>query len=109
MIGWGVLVGGYTIAASVTYWMWLNSLDALVHFWRYVAGYVAVAGLVTFAVVYRLGTPDPRTMNLIQWGAQLVALALVYASLCQLPVVALSGVVLAIYWSLFAKSMYVVV
>lgn len=103
VIGWGVLLGGYTIVASVTYWMWLNALDTLARFWSYLACYVAVAGLVTFAAVYRLGSPDPRTMNLIQWGAQLIAVALVYVSLCQLPLVALSGVLLMVYCSFVVK------
>ena len=44
-------------------------------------GYLVTSALVSFAVCYRMGPVDnPRTLNLIQWSMQLVALVLVYMS-----------------------------
>ena len=89
------------MAASMAYWLWLHTFETLVHFWKYIFAYVVLSGLVTFAVAYRLGSPAPRTMNLLQWGAQLVAVVLIFLSLCQLPLVALFGVVLTVCWPSF--------
>ena len=47
----------------------------------YVLGYLVTSALVSFAVCYRMGPVDnPRTLNLIQWSMQLVALVLIYVS-----------------------------
>ena len=41
--------------------------------WQYVAAYVVVASLISFAVLYRVAPPtNERTLNLIQWTVQLV-------------------------------------
>ena len=49
--------------------------------------YVLGAGVVSFAVIYRLGPPsNPRTLNLIQWAMQLAGLAtIVLSSYYQVP------------------------
>ena len=78
---------------SVLYWGFVHCVEIAMEYWPYLLGYVVVAGLISFAVVYRLGAPDPRTMNLLQWGAQLVATVMIYASLQQLPWLALFGVI----------------
>ena len=44
-------------------------------------GYVLAAGLISFAVIYRMGPPsDHRTLNLITWSMQLVAVVMVFLS-----------------------------
>ncbi|KAL4229566.1 hypothetical protein ACF0H5_012605 [Mactra antiquata] len=49
--------------------------------WQYFAGYLAVSGLISFAVVYRYGPiTDERTLNLVQWFLQGVGLIIVYNS-----------------------------
>ncbi len=49
--------------------------------WQYVLIYVFVAGVISFAVMYRFGpVENPRTFNLIQWGIQLLALTLIALS-----------------------------
>jgi len=44
-------------------------------------GYVLIAGIISFAIVYRMGPPsNPRTINLIQWSMQFVSLVMVVMS-----------------------------
>lgn len=105
MIGWGVLLGGYSVVASVLYYGLCNLLEILQQYWQWLVGYVVLSGLITFAVVYRIGTPDPRTLNLLQWGAQLVAVVLVGSSFHQLPWAAFSAIVLLWILGFFAKLM----
>ena len=50
-------------------------------YYHWVIAYVLGAGVVSFAVIYRLGPPsNPRTLNLIQWAMQLAGLATVVLS-----------------------------
>ena len=90
---------------SVLYMGYLHFIDILQQYWQYILGYGVFSGLLTFAVVYRLGAPDPRTMNLLQWGAQLVAMVMVYYSFHQLPWVALFGIALITSFSFFSNLM----
>jgi len=47
----------------------------------WVAGYCAVTGIISCAVLYRIGPPShPRTLSLIQWAIQAVSLVLVAMS-----------------------------
>jgi len=44
-------------------------------------GYVLITGIISFAIIYRMGPPsNPRTINLIQWSMQFVALVMVVMS-----------------------------
>jgi hypothetical protein len=64
--------------------------------WQYVLIYVFVAGVISFAVMYRFGpVENPRTFNLIQWSIQLLALILIALS-SQLPEVGFAFVTLAL-------------
>ena len=64
--------------------------------WQYVVIYVFVAGVISFAVIYRFGpVENPRTFNLIQWSIQLLALFLI-ALASQLPEVGFAFVTLAL-------------
>ena len=50
-------------------------------YYHWVIAYVLGAGIVSFAVIYRLGPPsNPRTLNLIQWAMQLAGLATIVLS-----------------------------
>ena len=63
--------------------------------WQYVILYIFLSATVSFAVMYRLGpVENPRTINLIQWSIQLVALLLI-ALASQLPEVGLVFVAMA--------------
>ena len=97
LIGLGVLFSGYTIAASFLYWAANYASEAIFNNWRYVLGYVVVAGLTSFAVLYRLGpVQNPRTLDLIQWSIQLVALVLVFLSCHQITEVAVAMVMVTL-------------
>ena len=64
--------------------------------WQYLLIYVFVAGVISFAVMYRFGpVENPRTFNLIQWSIQLLALILI-ALASQLTEVGLAFVSLAL-------------
>ena len=45
-----------------------------------VIGYMIIAGLISFAVLYRMGPAHHRTLALIQWTIQLVGLLLIATS-----------------------------
>lgn len=64
--------------------------------WQYLIIYVFVAGVISFAVLYRFGpVENPRTFNLIQWSIQLLALILI-ALASQLPEIGFAFVTLAL-------------
>lgn len=80
LLGLGVLLGGYSFTGYVVHWIYSQGFDFIKQNLTYVICYVLVAGLVSFAVMYRVGPAHERTMKLVQWFLQLVALVLVYAS-----------------------------
>lgn len=56
-------------------------MDAVLQHWQYVVGYVVIAGLISFAVLYRMSPPtDVRSLNLIQWTLQLMGLTFLFLS-----------------------------
>jgi len=58
-----------------------NIKTYLIQYHVYVLGYLLVSALASFAFCYRMGpVENPRTINLIQWTMQLVALILIYLS-----------------------------
>jgi len=61
---------------------WYNIKEYLTEqYFHLVVGYVLVAGLISFAIMYRMGPPsDHRTLNLITWFMQLVSLIMVFLS-----------------------------
>ena len=100
ILGLGVLLGGYTVAASFGYWLCNNLLEVVTHHWQYVLGYVAIAALVSFGIIYRMGpVSDTRTFDLIQWSMQIVGVVLMYMA-SQTPEVGVANVVVALlfYW-----------
>lgn len=73
--------------------------DRLLENWQYVLSYIAISGVLSFALVYRYGpVTDERSLSLIQWFLQIVGLILVYNSTQIREVsIALVLVLLAIY------------
>ena len=81
IVGLGILASGYTVIVSVFYWFMHHAIELSKAHWQYVIVYVLVAGLFSFAVLYRFGpVTNSRTFNLIQWGMQLVGVTLLYFS-----------------------------
>jgi len=61
---------------------WYNIKEYLTEqYFHLVVGYILIAGLISFGVIYRMGPPsDHRTLNLITWSMQLVALVMIFVS-----------------------------
>jgi len=73
------LVAGYSVSLSLIVYLWHSAMaHAQLHTW--LAGYVATSGILTFCLLYRLGTPHPRTLDLVQWGLRAGGLAVIFFS-----------------------------
>jgi len=72
----------YSLSVYLMTRTWFNIKEYLTEqYFPLVVGYVLVAGIISFAVVYRMGPPsNPRTINLIQWSMQFVSLVMVVMS-----------------------------
>merc|ERR1712055_1231502 len=72
----------YSLSVCLMTRTWFNIKEWLTtEYYHWVIAYVLGAGVVSFAVIYRLGPPsNPRTLNLIQWAMQLAGLATVVLS-----------------------------
>ncbi|CAL1533159.1 unnamed protein product [Lymnaea stagnalis] len=78
-LGYGIAI----ISTSTSLYLWkfftvyLN--DILINHWQILISYVIVAGLVSFAVVYRYGpVTNSRTLDLVKWCLQGLGLVLIY-------------------------------
>lgn len=72
----------YSLSVYLMTRTWFNVKEWLTaEYYHWVIGYTLCAGIVSFAVVYRMGPPEnPRTLNLIQWAMQLGSLAAIVMS-----------------------------
>jgi len=72
----------YSLSVYLMTRTWFNIKEYLnEQYFPLVVGYVLVAGIISFAVVYRMGPPtNPRTINLIQWSMQFVSLVMIVMS-----------------------------
>ncbi|KAH7975939.1 nuclear envelope integral membrane protein 1 [Rhipicephalus sanguineus] len=76
-----VLCFGWSLVLYLLQLLWSNVYQVLADYRNVLAGYIAFTALLSFAVCYRVGPPtNPRTLDLIQWSLQLVALAGVITS-----------------------------
>lgn len=103
--------GGYSHACVVSLSQ-LVSLQVAVKNLKYVIAYVTCAGLISFAVLYRMSPPsDERSLNLIQWAIQLVGVACIYWAwplqevgvVCVITVLILYNIS---YWSVMCTHVY---
>lgn len=107
-MGLGFLAGGYTLVGGVVYWFFLNMTEILHEHWNYVLGYGVLAGLISFAAMYRWGgVSNQRTFDLIQWSMQLLGVLLIYLSMpvtegsVVMVLVALLSYVIPVRWAQF--------
>ncbi|XP_071550052.1 nuclear envelope integral membrane protein isoform X2 [Panulirus ornatus] len=76
-----LMIGGWGLIVYLIQYLWQNFLSVLKENHAIAVGYVVVAGLISFAMVYRYGPlTDTRSINLVQWAMQLVALLAVFLS-----------------------------
>jgi len=72
----------YSLSVYLMTRTWFNMKEWLTsEYYHWVVGYILCAGIISFAVVYRMGPPsNHRTLNLIQWSMQLVSLVTIVMS-----------------------------
>ncbi|XP_066960082.1 nuclear envelope integral membrane protein isoform X2 [Macrobrachium rosenbergii] len=76
-----VMVGGWGLFIYLVQYVWQNFVELIKEYQAVAIGYVIVAGLISFAVVYRCGPlTDQRSVNLVQWAMQLISLVAVFFS-----------------------------
>ena len=80
--GWfSWIMACYSLSLYFLTSLWFNVKQYLLENHIYVFGYFVVTGIVSFAICYRMGpVENPRTLNLIQWSLQLIALVVMYLS-----------------------------
>ncbi|XP_063226528.1 nuclear envelope integral membrane protein isoform X1 [Bacillus rossius redtenbacheri] len=77
----GAIVGSWSASLFVMRYLLKNFQYILNVYFNYVLSYILGAGLISFAVCYRMGLPtNPRSKNLIQWALQGCGLCLIWYS-----------------------------
>jgi len=96
----------YSLSVYLLTRTWFNIKEYLTEqYFHLVVGYVLVAGMISFAVVYRMGPPsNPRTINLIQWAMQFVSLVMVVMSSYHQPASLLLSLTILL-WSAIPASL----
>ena len=91
------------MAGYAVQYLWENLESLLRLYPQYVAAYVAVAALISFAVCYYKGpVTDTRSLDLIKWTIQLIALGLIYGS-TQIPEVSLTIIVMVVMTQVLSR------
>nr|XP_045590275.1 nuclear envelope integral membrane protein 1-like isoform X2 [Procambarus clarkii] len=76
-----LMVGGWGLTIYLIQYLWQNFLSIVKENHSIAVGYIVVAGLISFAMVYRYGPlTDKRSINLVQWAMQLAAVVAVFLS-----------------------------
>ena len=98
------LFTGWSLALYMLQYVLENMRQRLIHYKTYVLGYLAVSGLLSFAVCYWYGPiKDRRSQTLIKWFLQLVGLSCVYLS-SNMPEASMAVVLLLIGWQMMPAS-----
>ena len=67
------MIGGWSVTLWAWRFLWENCQSLLETYYMYVIGYVIAASSVGFIVCYYKGpVSNPRTLNLLQWGIQVI-------------------------------------
>ncbi|XP_048730582.2 nuclear envelope integral membrane protein 1-like isoform X2 [Ostrea edulis] len=82
-VGYILMAIGLSLYSSFCTYIVRNVLDSsssiFMDYWQWIVGYICVSALISFAVCYRYGpVTEPRTLYLIKWGLQLIALGFIY-------------------------------
>ena len=88
------------MVGGVAYWFLNNMVEVMQDYWHFLLGYVVIAGLLSFAVIYYWGgVSNPRAFDLIQWSLQLFAVMGIYLA-TRLTETSLAMLLLALmtYW-----------
>lgn len=78
---YAVIGFGWSLSLYLLQILWANVYDILTNYRSVITAYIVISALISFAVCYRVGPPsNPRTLDLIQWTLQLVALICIFFS-----------------------------
>lgn len=93
------LAFGWSTVAYMLSMVWGSLLDTMVNHWQSVLAYVVVSGLISFAYCYWRGpVTSPRSLTIMQWTIQLVAVTMLYFSFqCELLALPTIALVLSVY------------
>ncbi|XP_037090096.1 nuclear envelope integral membrane protein 1-like [Pollicipes pollicipes] len=95
---WAFLFTGWSLTLYLLQYVLENLRQHVIRYKAYVLGYLAVSGLISFAICYWNGpVKDRRTQTLIKWFLQLVGLACVYLS-SNLPEASMAVVLMLLGW-----------
>uniref|UniRef100_A0A915LHY7 Transmembrane protein n=1 Tax=Meloidogyne javanica TaxID=6303 RepID=A0A915LHY7_MELJA len=73
------LFGGWPLSAYIYYLTWRNFSIIFLEYRFYAILYLGIFTIISLAVCYRMGPPeDERSLNLMEWSLQIIALALIY-------------------------------
>ena len=97
----GYLMVLSSCCASLYFWQLLaTSLSTTIFsYWKWILGYVALTGFISFGVCYKYGPiTDTKSLNILQWMIQAICLLLIFQG-TQLPQVsaAIIIVILTLY------------
>ena len=81
IFGLGILLGGYTFTGYVFHLISSQGIAFVQDNLFFVACYIVISGMISFAVLYRIGPAHERTMTLVRWFLQLVGLCLIFLSI----------------------------
>lgn len=74
-------VFSYSLCTYFITSIWYNIKIHLLQNYTYLLGYLIVTGAISFGISYRMGpVENPRSLNLIQWSLQFLALVLIFCS-----------------------------
>ena len=85
LFGLGVLLGGYSFTGFFLHWIYTQGLSFVHDNLFFVICYIVVSGMVSFAILYRMGPAHERTITLVKWFLQLAGLFLVFLSMQFIP------------------------
>ncbi len=103
LLGLGVLLGGYSFTGFFLHWIYTQGLSFVQDNLFLVICYIVISGMVSFAILYRMGPAHERTITLVKWFLQLAGLALVFLSM-QFKLFGVGLVTSVIIWNNIPKS-----
>ncbi|XP_065156690.1 nuclear envelope integral membrane protein [Atheta coriaria] len=101
---YGVVACGWTVGVYILQLLWENVRVILLSYQTHVAWYAFITGIISFIVCYRMGpVSNKRTLNLIQWTLQLIAMCLIFFS-SQFQEAAMGQIVVLLLFHLFPRK-----
>lgn len=77
----GTMLGGWALIWYFMQMAWDNARSLAIEYQIYVVYYVCGMGLISFVACYRIGPPtNPRSIDIVQWSLQLIAVVLIFMS-----------------------------